>query len=100
RRYTCPSLEITRASDSLHLAAPGFQPKQAYEVLMGNVLPEARQRPAADSVDEVLAWAPFALATAEVAAVRGITVDQARDELTAAGATELKLANDAFWSAA
>lgn len=100
RRYTCPSLEITRASDSLHLAAPGFQPKQAYEVLMGNVLPEATQRPAANSVDEVLAWAPFALATAEVAAVRGITVDQARDELTAAGATELKLANDAFWSAA
>lgn len=100
RRYTCPSLEITRESDRLHLAAPGFQPRESYEMLLGNALPYAAQRAAAQSVGEVLAWAPFPLATAEIAELRGISPAEARDELVAADATEIKVANDALWSAA
>ncbi|MDQ6834764.1 MAG: DsbA family protein [Actinomycetota bacterium] len=41
-RYTCPSYEIQR-SDGVHLSVPGFQPVDAYEVAIANLLPEARR---------------------------------------------------------
>ncbi len=98
RRYTCPSLEVTRA-DGARLAAPGFQPWLSYELLFGNLLPEAAQRPDAETVSEVLDWAPFPLATAEVAQIRGIERETARQELLAAGASERPAGSDAFWTA-
>jgi hypothetical protein len=99
RRYTCPSLEVRREADGVSMSAPGFQPWQAYELLFGNLLPNAERRPDADTVSEVLDWAPYPLATAEVAQLRGISRDQAREELVAAGATEHPMGSDAFWTA-
>lgn len=98
RRYTCPSLEVTRL-DGTRLSAPGYQLWKSYELLFGNLLPHAVQRPDAETVGEVLDWAPYPVATAEVAQIRGISRDEARDELTAAGATELPMGSDAFWNA-
>jgi len=98
RRYTCPSLEVTRL-DGTRLSAPGYQLWKSYELLFGNLLPTAEQRADAGSVSEILTWAPYPLATAEVAQIRGIGRDQARDELTAAGATERPMGSDGFWEA-
>jgi predicted DsbA family dithiol-disulfide isomerase len=80
-RYTCPSYEIERATDSVRLSAPGFQPLAAYEVAVANLLPDAERRADPQTVREVLAWAGEPLATAEVAAVCGIGLEDAREEL-------------------
>jgi predicted DsbA family dithiol-disulfide isomerase len=85
-------------SDGRRVVAAGFQPFAVYEVAIASVAPEVERRPAAETVDEVLAWAPFPLATAEVAELRGIGIDQARDELTQAGATFTPSAGDGYWS--
>jgi predicted DsbA family dithiol-disulfide isomerase len=81
RRYTCPSYEIVRNSDEIRLAVPGFQPLAAYEVVIANLCPEAERREDPDSVAEVLAWAGEPLATAEVAMVCDIDLEEAREEL-------------------
>jgi 2-hydroxychromene-2-carboxylate isomerase len=83
--------------DGRRVVAAGFQPWAVYEVAMASVAPDVERRPHAETVDEVLAWAPFPLATAEVAELRGIGIDQARDELTQAGATFTESANDGYW---
>jgi 2-hydroxychromene-2-carboxylate isomerase len=98
RRYTCPSLEL-RAGDAT-LSLPGFQPMEAYEAAVANLAPGAPRRESPSSVSEVLAWAPFPLATAEVAAVRGIDLADARVELAAAGATFEPVGPDGYWSSA
>ncbi len=80
-RYTCPSLEMTRRSDGRRIAAPGFQAREAYELAVANLIPGTPLRPAPESAREVLEWAPFPLATVEVAAVRDVDVDTVREEL-------------------
>ena len=80
-RYTCPSYEIERVADNAQLSVPGFQPLAAYEVAIANLLPDAERRADPDDVHEVLEWAGEALATAEVAAVCGIGLDEARERL-------------------
>lgn len=77
---------------------PGFQPFAVYEVSVANVAPELERKPAPESVEEVLAWAPYPLAAAEVAELRGIGVDQAREELEQAGANLAESAGDGYWS--
>ena len=79
--------------------AAGFQPFAVYEVAMASVAPDVERREAPQSVAEVLAWAPFPLATAEVAELCGIDLDQARGELEQAGATFTPSANDGYWAA-
>ena len=81
------------------VVAAGFQPFAVYEVAMASVAPDIERRAAPDSVDDVLAWAPFALATAEVAELRGVEIDAARDELAHAGASFTPSANDGYWAA-
>lgn len=81
RRYTCPSYEIERSSDGLCLAVPGFQPLAAYEVTIANLCPEAERRADPEDVQEVLKWAGEPLATAEVAAVCAIELEDARERL-------------------
>lgn len=98
RRYTCPSLEFTRLRDGATLSAPGFQPWESYELAVANLLPELARRPAAPDVREVLQWAPFPLATVEVARLRGIESSVATTELTA-DATPSPGLPDAYWSA-
>jgi predicted DsbA family dithiol-disulfide isomerase len=81
------------------VVAAGFQPFAVYEVAMASVAPDIERRDAPQTVEEILTWAPFALATAEVAELRGIEIDQARDELQRAGATFTPSANDGYWAA-
>jgi hypothetical protein len=77
---------------------PGFQPFEVYEVAVANVGPEIERRPPPETVEEILSWAPYPLATAEVAELRGIGIDQARDELQRAGAKLAAAAGDGYWS--
>jgi predicted DsbA family dithiol-disulfide isomerase len=102
RRYTCPSYELTRPGDptgtrEVTIVAPGFQPVTTYEVVMANLFPALDRRDDADSVEEVLEWAGEPLATQEVAAVRGISREEARAELVEV-ADEHPLGTDAFWT--
>jgi predicted DsbA family dithiol-disulfide isomerase len=80
------------------VVAAGFQPFTVYEVAMANVAPHFERRAAPETVEEVLAWAPFALATAEVAELRAIDLGTAREELERAGATFTPSANDGYWA--
>ena len=95
RRYTCPSYELDGAS----IAIPGFWPAEVYDVAMANALPDVTPRENPEDVTEVLRWAGEKLATQEVATVCGISRDEARAKLEAAGASEEKAGTDAFWTA-
>jgi len=77
-------------------AIPGFNLYETYETVIANRAPELHRRPAPDSVEEVLRWAPEPLATAEVAQIMRVDIEDARAALadtarfTAAGA-------DGYW---
>jgi hypothetical protein len=97
RRYTCPSY-IATSEGSGPFVVPGFQPIEAYEVLLANVAPGLERREEPSGVAEVLAWAGTPLATAEVALLCGLDHDAAREQLVEAGATERPAGADAYWS--
>ena len=67
-RYTAPSL-VFEAPGGPRLEAGGFQPIEAYDVVIANLDPTLERRPHADDPAEVLNAFPYALTTAEVAAV-------------------------------
>ena len=98
-RYTCPSYEITRASDGARVSVPGFQPLESYEVAIANLLPAAERRADPDGVEEILAWAGEPLATIEVATVGATDLPSARQELGRV-AHEQHLGCDGLWSLA
>jgi protein-disulfide isomerase-like protein with CxxC motif len=107
-RYTAPSLVFV-AGDGRRLEAGGFQPVEAYDVVIANLDPGLRRRAPADDVADVLAAFPDGLATAEVAAVMapGNTPpdrDAAEDALialaAAGGARRVAVGNDALWATA
>jgi hypothetical protein len=77
---------------------PGFQPFAVYEVAVANVAPDLERRPPPETVDQVLSWAPYPLATAEVAELRSIDVERAREELQRASAKLAAAADDGYWS--
>ena len=60
---------------------PGFNPLEAYETAIANVAPALVRRPRPDSVEEVLVWATEPLATAEVAGVAELDLEEARSRL-------------------
>ncbi len=95
-RYSTASTVFERGDR--RVVVPGFQPFAVYEVAVANVAPELTRRPPPNTVQEVLAWAPYPLATAEVAELRGVSLDQARDELQQAGAKLAAVAGDGYWS--
>jgi len=97
RRYTAPSYEIERLDGSARFDVPGFQPVAVYEAAIANLAPELERRAAPESVEEVLAWAGEPLATAEVAAVMELSLDEARTEL-ARVAREQPVGPDGWWS--
>jgi 2-hydroxychromene-2-carboxylate isomerase len=66
-RYTAPSLVFERGG--AHLEAGGFQPLEAYDVVLANLAPDLDRRPAPDHVREALAEEPLGLTTAEAAEV-------------------------------
>lgn len=97
RRYTCPSYEITGPS-GLTLSAPGIQPAAVYEALIANVAPEVPRREAPESVAELLDWCQMPPASAEVAAVLGVSIEEARAQLSEV-AVEDSVGADGFWRA-
>ena len=94
-RYSCPSYELRRDGDGL--SVPGFQPTAAYEVAIANLAPALGRRDEPADVAQVLRWAGEPLATAEVAAVCGIELDEARQRLGRV-ASEDHLGFEGLWS--
>ncbi len=94
-RLTCPSYVMSHGDD--RLSAPGFQPARVYEVMVANLAPGIVPRPDAADVTEVLRWAPYPLATQEVAALTGMPREAARSALEGAGARYVAAGSDGFW---
>jgi protein-disulfide isomerase-like protein with CxxC motif len=67
-RYTAPSL-LFEHRDGRRLEAGGFQPVEAYDVVLANLDPTLERRPPGEDVVEILRAFPYALTTREVAAV-------------------------------
>jgi predicted DsbA family dithiol-disulfide isomerase len=95
-RYSTASAVFER--DERRIVMPGFQPFAVYEVAVANVAPEVQRRPPPQTVEEILSWAPYPLASAEVAELRGIGLDEARTELHQSGAQFTPAAGDGYWS--
>jgi protein-disulfide isomerase-like protein with CxxC motif len=66
-RYSAPSLIFAR--DSTRLEAGGFQPVEAYDVLIANLDPTLARREPPESPSEALVEAPGGLTTQELAAI-------------------------------
>jgi 2-hydroxychromene-2-carboxylate isomerase len=94
RRYTAPSYEF--GDPARTIVVPGFTPVEAYEVAIANLAPELERRPAPADVGELLDWAPYPLATAEVMAITGLGAPAARAALAAAGEA-IPSGADFFW---
>jgi len=91
RRYTAPTYVI----DGVTVA--GFNPVEAYEAAIANRAPDLRRRAKPASVGELLEWAGEPLATAEVALVLQVDLDEARRDLRAVAQWEPAGA-DGYWS--
>lgn len=95
-RYSTASALFER--DNRRVVMAGFQPFAVYEVAVANVAPDLDRTPAPHSSEEILGWAPYPLATAEVAELRGIDLDRARQELERCGRPVTTAGGD-YWSA-
>jgi predicted DsbA family dithiol-disulfide isomerase len=91
RRYTAPSYVIGG------FAVPGFNPVEAYEAAIANAAPDLPRRPRPASVAELLGWAGEPLATAEVALVMAVGIEDARAALREVARFEPAGA-DGYWS--
>jgi hypothetical protein len=67
-RYTAPSV-IFQDGEGRRLEAGGFQPVEAYDVLIANLNPRLARRGAPEDPAELLEYFDFGLATQEVAAL-------------------------------
>ncbi|HWF52367.1 MAG TPA: DsbA family protein [Solirubrobacteraceae bacterium] len=103
-RYTAPSLVFESAGRRLE--AGGFQPVEAYDVLVANLEPAIERQPAPDTPAPLLARFPDGVTTQEVAAMLADGNDapdrEAAErgllELVAAGEAErVPLGDDALW---
>jgi protein-disulfide isomerase-like protein with CxxC motif len=108
-RYTAPSL-IFRAGET-SFEAGGFQPMEAYDVIVANLDPAGSRRGVPDDrPEEVLAEFPLGLTTQEVAEVMRTDIEKPIDRRAAAqmliravgrGAVQVEpVGDDALWSAA
>lgn len=97
RRYTCPSYEITRLSDGVRIAVPGFQPFAVYDAILANLVPGLDRRDPPVSVAQVLAWKGIPLSTQEVAVVCDMPFDSAREKLGRVASQDY-VGADGFWS--
>jgi 2-hydroxychromene-2-carboxylate isomerase len=105
-RFTAPS--VVFENRGRRLEAGGFQPLEAYDVLIANLDPTLDRRPAPDGPAELLAGFPDGLCTQEVATMLAgnlVDVDRAgaEDALLAlvveGAATREALGGDAIWRA-
>ncbi len=106
-RYTAPSLIFER--DGTRLEAGGFQPVEAYDVVVANLDPTLTRRPAPEDPMEALAEAPLGLVTAEMAEImrpgnfpadRGATEDALIEAAARGDAVRVPTGDDAVWVAA
>src|SRR4051794_29689727 len=106
-RFTAPSV-VFETRDGRRLEAGGFQPVEAYDVLIANLDPALPRRDAAADPLEALAELPYGLSTQEVAALmaRGndapdrAAAEDALIELAGAGTVErVPVGDDALWVA-
>ena len=105
-RYTAPSV-IFQDGEGHRLEAGGFQPVEAYDVLIANLNPRLDRRGAPEDPAELLEFFEFGLATQEVAALMASGNDrpdrQAAEsallQLVADGRAERHaLGDDALWT--
>jgi predicted DsbA family dithiol-disulfide isomerase len=103
-RYTAPS--IIFRSDGAQLEAGGFQPVEAYDVLIANLDPTLKRQPPPATPTPLLEYFPGGLTTQEVAALMTAgndavdrrAAEAALIELVAEGlATRQGLGDDALW---
>jgi 2-hydroxychromene-2-carboxylate isomerase len=106
-RYTAPSLVFER--DGRRMEAGGFQPIEAYDVILANFDPTLERRPPPEDPLEALDEAPLGLVTAEVAEVmraglfpadRGATEDALIDAAARGDVVRVPVGDDAVWLAA
>jgi predicted DsbA family dithiol-disulfide isomerase len=106
-RFTAPSLAFE--SNGTRLVAGGFQPVEAYDVLVANIDPGLRRESPPDTPEPLLERFPDGLTTQEVAALLAqgnekpdrAAAEAALLELVASGAAVREpLGDDALWSAA
>jgi 2-hydroxychromene-2-carboxylate isomerase len=106
-RFTAPTLVLER--DGLRLVAGGWQPVEAYDVIVANLGPELRREEPPDGPEPLLRRFPEGLTTREVArllvrsndALDEPGAERALLELVAAGrATRRSLGQSALWTAA
>lgn len=103
-RFTAPSVVLEQGGTKL--VAGGFQPVEAYDVLVANLDPTLHREPPPETPEPLLEYFPGGLTTQEVAALLAPN-NQAPDragaeaallELVAAGrAVRLPLGDDALW---
>jgi hypothetical protein len=103
-RFTAPTVVFERAD--LRLVAGGFQPVEAYDVLIANLEPTLRREPPPETPAPLLERFHEGLTTQEVAALLAsgndrpdrVRAEAALLELVAAGrATRRSLGDDALW---
>ncbi|HME04848.1 MAG TPA: hypothetical protein VKG38_17630, partial [Solirubrobacteraceae bacterium] len=106
-RYTAPSVAF-QAADGRRLEAGGFQPVEAYDVLIANLDPTLERRPRPDDPVQLLEHFAFGLTTQEVAAllqsgndpVDRLAAERALLTLLGEGrVARTPLGNDALWRA-
>ena len=90
-RYTAPSV-VFEAPDGRRLEAGGFQPVEAYDVLVANLDPKLDRRPAPEDPAELLRHFDAGLCTQEVAALLAAGND--RPDRAAAEAALVALVSD------
>jgi hypothetical protein len=104
-RYTAPSL-VFETADGRRLEAGGFQPLEAYDVLVANLGPTLERRGPATGARELLDAFPHGLTTREVAVAMwnglGIPDDAAAEDtlldLVASGdATQVRMGDGELW---
>jgi 2-hydroxychromene-2-carboxylate isomerase len=101
-RFTAPS--VIFRSGGRELTGGGWQPLEAYDVLLANLEPGLVRRPPAASAAEALEVLTDGLATAEVAAVMEVGMEEAEDALldlvVDGAASRTQVGNDALWTLA
>ncbi len=104
-RYTAPSLWFEDAGGR-RLEAGGFQPVEAYDVVIANLEPTLRRRDPPETPEPLLEHFPLGLTTQEVAALLTpnngapdrAAAERALLELAGAGAvSRIPLGHDALW---
>lgn len=94
-RYPASSYVFSAGDTVFEL--PGFWPLEAYEAIIGNLLPSVKRVADPTSVQQVLKWAETPLATIEVAIIANLDIKEARAQLKDA-AHITSVGQDGFWT--